>query len=698
MTLGLRDPTEAIRGVGPRIARHLADAGVHCVGDLLWHLPFRWEDRAHPRSIASLSEAGETVTILVRVDQLTQRRARSRRLRIVEATVSDESGSLPVVWFNQPYLTRALGAGCRTWLHGVVRAHPTGWGLQLVSPEWEPSDEEGETIHHGRIVPIYRRLGPLAGRRLRSLVRCALDELAAGPDLLLPSFPGLKEVPALAQALQESHFPPAPSSQEETQELITALAERTAPAPRRLALEELTGLAVALERERQRRHALAAPRCRIDARLRDHARAILPFRLTGAQRRVLAEIVADLRRPYPMARLLQGDVGSGKTVVATLAGLVAAESGLQVALLAPTELLAQQHHATLTRLLAPTTYRPALLIGSLSAEARGRVHAGLAAGEEAVVVGTHALLQERVDFARLGLAIIDEQHRFGVAERERLVAKGVPPHVLVMTATPIPRSLALSLYGDLDVSVLDERPPGRREVRTVLRDEGARPRLAEFLRREVASGGQAYWVVPLIEESEVISVRALTTHVREVRTLLPDVRVGIVHGRLAAADREAVMAAFGAGEISVLCATTVVEVGVDVPNATVMVIENAERFGLAQLHQLRGRVGRGPRRSYCVALAGRECSPESLRRLEVFVSTSDGFRIAEEDFRLRGPGEITGLRQWGRAGMRIASLWRHRDLLEEARDVAGRAAAAGALDGLERAVTWPGTGGRVGVG
>jgi ATP-dependent DNA helicase RecG len=487
------------------------------------------------------------------------------------------------------------------------------------------------------------------------------------------------------------HFPQPPGAGvPATDAFFDQLAQRRTPAHRRLAFEELLALALVLERERGRRHSQRAPICNITEEVRDSARRVLPFRLTEAQKRAIAEIVSDLQRTYPMARLLQGDVGSGKTIVAALSALVVLASGHQVALLAPTELLAQQHYSTLTGLLGPTLFRPELLIGSLAAAEKRRVRDCLADGSAHFVVGTHALLEDAVVFGRLGLAIIDEQHRFGVAQRQALIEKGEAPHLLVMTATPIPRSLALSLYGDLDFSVLDEMPPGRTPVRTAIRDDSARPKLAEFLRGEVAGGGQAYWVFPLIEESDKISARAVETHVRAVRQSLPGVRVGVVHGRTPAAEREATMAAFAAGEIGVLCATTVIEVGVDVPNASVMVIENAERFGLAQLHQLRGRVGRGRRRSFCALLAGPECSHEAKERLELLAATADGFRIAEEDFRLRGPGEFTGLRQWGRPEFHVASLWLHRRELEAARALAATAAASGQLEAVAAALSCPG--------
>jgi ATP-dependent DNA helicase RecG len=579
----------------------------------------------------------------------------------------------------------------RVWLYGALKPARSGWGLQLVAPEWEIEDEESEPIHLGRIVPMYRRLGSWSGRRVRTLVSRALEGLGQVVDPLAGMLPDDLRLVPLGEALSGVHFPQPPGAGvPATDAFFDQLAQRRTPAHRRLAFEELLALALVLERERGRRHSQRAPICNITEEVRDSARRVLPFRLTEAQKRAIAEIVSDLQRTYPMARLLQGDVGSGKTIVAALSALVVLASGHQVALLAPTELLAQQHYSTLTGLLGPTLFRPELLIGSLAAAEKRRVRDCLADGSAHFVVGTHALLEDAVVFGRLGLAIIDEQHRFGVAQRQALIEKGEAPHLLVMTATPIPRSLALSLYGDLDFSVLDEMPPGRTPVRTAIRDDSARPKLAEFLRGEVAGGGQAYWVFPLIEESDKISARAVETHVRAVRQSLPGVRVGVVHGRTPAAEREATMAAFAAGEIGVLCATTVIEVGVDVPNASVMVIENAERFGLAQLHQLRGRVGRGRRRSFCALLAGPECSHEAKERLELLAATADGFRIAEEDFRLRGPGEFTGLRQWGRPEFHVASLWLHRRELEAARALAATAAASGQLEAVAAALSCPG--------
>jgi len=690
MTITLASPLSAIRGVGAAGERALRAEGLATVGDLLWHLPHRYEDRSDPRRIVSLTEPDVTVTVGGRLVQVVERRARNRRMRITEAVIDDGTGSLPVVWFNQPYLGSTLREGMRVWLYGTLRPARSGWGLQLVAPEWEIEDEDSEPIHLGRIVPMYRRLGTWSGRRIRTLVARALEGVGRVQDPLAPLLPPELGLAPLADALLGVHFPQAPAADTgPAGGAFEQLAQRRTPAHRRLAFEELLALALVLERERGRRHRQHAPACTISDEIRESARRVLPFRLTEAQRRALAEVVADLQRPYPMARLLQGDVGSGKTIVAALSALVALASGHQVALLAPTELLAQQHYATLTTLLASTAFRPELLIGSLPAAQKKRVRGGLADGTAHFVVGTHALIEDAVVFGRLGLAVIDEQHRFGVAQRQALLEKGEAPHLLVMTATPIPRSLALSLYGDLDVSTLDEMPPGRTPVRTAVRDDSSRPRLAEFLRAEVAGGGQAYWVFPLIEESDKISARAVATHVKAVRQALPGVRVEVVHGRTPAAEREATMAAFASGEIGVLCATTVIEVGVDVPNASVMVIENAERFGLAQLHQLRGRVGRGRRRSFCVLLAGPGCSAEARERLDLLASTSDGFRIAEEDFRLRGPGEFTGLRQWGRPELRVASLWLHRRELEAARAVAVASAADGRLEAVAAALSCP---------
>lgn len=687
MTLrtGLDSPLTVLKGVRPAEARAAAAAGVGSLGDLLWHLPHRYEDRSDVVPIAALVAGDRQVTIGGRITHLVARRAHRRRMSIVEGLVDDGTAALPVIWFNQPFLARALRPGMRVWLFGALRSGRGGAGLQLVAPEWEIEDEDADPVHLGRIVPMYRRVGTFGGRRIRTLVARAFEAVGEVPDPLGGLLPRGLDMMPLDAALRQVHFPPPPVRPEDAAEALERLASRDSAAHRRLAFEELLALAVVLEEERTRRETWTVTPCRVTETVREKARAVLPFRLTGAQRRALAEIVADLQRTFPMARLLQGDVGSGKTIVALLAALVVLESGQQVAWLAPTELLAQQHLATMARYLAHARHRPELLVGSLSEPEKRRVRDRLASGEPTLVIGTHALIQDEVVFGRLGLAVIDEQHRFGVSQRQALLAKGRAPHLLVMTATPIPRSLALSLYGDLDVSLIDELPPGRPRVTTVIRDDAARDKLYRFVRDEVASGGRGYWVFPLIEESEKVSARAVASHARTIREALGAVRVAVVHGRQPAAEREKAMAAFAAGDVSVLCATSVIEVGVDVPEATFMVIENAERFGLAQLHQLRGRVGRGTRRSYCVLLHGPQCPPQSLERLRAVAATDDGFAIAEEDFKLRGPGEFTGLRQWGRPEFRVALLWRHRVELEAARALAAGARAQGWLERLRLA-------------
>ncbi|MCS7182076.1 MAG: ATP-dependent DNA helicase RecG [Thermoanaerobaculum sp.] len=686
MTLNLAAELYRLPGVGSVRARQLRERGLVTVGDLLWYLPYRYEDRSSPTPIGALATPDVTVTLVGEVTDLRERRARTRALHLVEALVQDGSGAIPVVWFNQPYVARSLRRGVRLWLHGTVRLARSGWGLQLVSPEWEV-EEDREPLHLGRVVPVYRRLGPASGRWLRSLMAAALARVEVAEGVLDRLLGG--EYPTLAQALQQVHFPQLPTEEAAAGRFLDEMYGRTSLFHRRLALEEFAGLALVLEKARAARSALAAPRCQVSEREREWARAMLPFPLTGAQKRAVGEIVADLQKPTPMARLLQGDVGSGKTVVAALASLVVLSSGYQVAFLAPTEVLAQQHWTTLSKLFARIPFPVYLLTGSLAPGEKEAVRKALQQGSPALVVGTHALLEETVTVPRLGLAIVDEQHRFGTSQRQRLVEKGSSPHLLVMTATPIPRSLALSLYGDLEVSVLDELPPGRRPVRTVIREREALPKLLQFVREEARSGGRVYWVFPVIEGSETPALKSLQAHERTLRRQLEGIACGTVHGRLRPEERDAVMRAFAQGEIAVLFATTVIEVGLDVPEATLMVIENPERFGLAQLHQLRGRVGRGQRRSFCVLLLGEQVSREARQRLEFFASTADGFAVAEEDFRLRGPGEFTGMRQWGRPEFRAASLLLHQSELDLARTLVRQALEAGELEQLEAGLSLP---------
>ena len=646
-------PLRWLRGVGAQRAEKLAAAGLATVDDLLRHLPARYEDRRRVWSPAEVAAPGSW-TVRGRLAELRLVRTRRRRFVIVRARLTDDRGSVPVVWFNQPYLLQRVADGDEVILHGTAR--PTdGLFHELVNPS---IDRVGEARSTGRIVPIYPAVGGLGPAAVARLAEQAVAIAAADPPAELLPVELLRRyaLPPLAPSLAELHAPGDGSDVERLNQKETA-------AHHRLVYGELLELQLELAELRARqvevvkRHAY-----RVDDRLREVAREVLPFRLTAGQKRVLREIVDDLQATRPMLRLLQGDVGSGKTIVAALALLVAVESDLQAAFMAPTELLAEQQHANLRRLLGGRC-RLGLFTSSAS---QASLRRALADGEVQVAVGTHALIQSGVEFRRLGLAVVDEQHRFGVEQRRLLQGKGDRPDVLVMTATPIPRSLALTLYGDLEISLLDELPPGRTPVATEVVSAGARADVYRRLRGELATGAQAYVVFPLIEESDEISAASLAELGDKVRGFLGEWPSAVLHGRLDAAEREATMRAFAAGEIRVLAATTVVEVGLDVPNASWMVIESAERFGLAQLHQLRGRVGRGVRASRCVAVHGR-LGEAARRRLEVFAATSDGFAIAEADLAQRGPGDLLGTRHAGLPKLRSADLVAHREWVERAR-------------------------------
>jgi ATP-dependent DNA helicase RecG len=626
------------------------------VGDLLLrHLPCRYEDRREVTPVAGAS-AGAAATFRGRLAGLRRIRTRRRGFSLVRGFVEDTTGRLPVVWFNRPYLANLADpdrAGEEYLLHGPVRAAKGGW-LELLNPSCERA---AGAVHSARIAPVYpamKGLGPAVLRRLMDVLLAEV-ELRQMPETLPAELLERHGLPALGEALESLHRP--------REKDVEALNARRTPAHHRLVYGELLEMQVtlALRRERQARE----PRSRrygLGPQALKSVRKALPFPLTGAQERVLSEIVADLGAPHPMHRLLQGDVGSGKTAVAALALALALESGFQGVFMTPTELLAEQHYLSLARLLGGR-YRTVLLTGGTAdAELKARI----AAGEAQLVVGTHALIQEGVELRDLGLAVIDEQHRFGVAQRELLRRKGARPDVLVMTATPIPRSLALTAWGDLPVSTLDEMPPGRTPVRTEVVPARRRPEVYRRLRAAVEAGARAYVVAPHIEESGAgpASLEATESQVREALAGFP---VAVLHGRMEAAERERTMRAFAAGEVRALVATTVIEVGVDVPEATWMVIESAERFGLAQLHQLRGRVGRGSEASFCVAIHGR-LTVAGRERLAVFASTQDGFEIAERDLLLRGPGDVLGTRQAGLAPLKMARLPEDWDWLVKARD------------------------------
>ncbi len=662
--MDLQSPVQYVKGVGPQRADALRKLGIATAEDILLHVPMRYEDRTKFARVAEL-KPGMKCSVSGRLVVAGLRRA--RRMTLYEARLDDGSGRLlKALWFNQPFLKDVLKQGTRVVLFGAVERDSYGSRqLVMMSPQYEVFEEDGEAagIHTGRMVPVYEKLGPLTGKALRRVLFQLSSQV---PDTLEdPLPPEIRQrlgIVGRADALRRVHVPTADDD-------IDALNRFRSPGHLRLILEELFLFQLGLARRRSglRRERKGTAFAITDA-TRELVKKILPFPLTAAQKRVLREIADDMRSPHPMNRLIQGDVGSGKTIVALLAMAVALEDGYQAAFMAPTEILAEQHFLTFRRLLARTAYRPCLLTASVKGKERKAALQALASGEARIAVGTHALIQGGVEFHRLGLAVVDEQHRFGVLQRDDLRKKGYDVDVLVMTATPIPRTLALTAYGDLDVSLVDEKPPGRTPIETRQRTQADRREVLDVTRRAVGEGRQVYVVYPLIEESEKLEdVRAATEAAREWQEALPEVRVGLLHGRLKPSEKDEVMGGFARGEIQVLVSTTVVEVGVDVPNATTMVIEHAERFGLAQLHQLRGRVGRSSHRSTCVLLTYGKLSEVARARLDVMTATENGFVIAEKDLEIRGPGDFFGTRQWGMPSFRVAHLFRDRDLLEKAR-------------------------------
>jgi len=667
MRILLNNPVKYLRGVGPQRAAMLEERGIATVGDLLSYLPFRYEDRIRFTPIAEIVP-GQMHTVLAEVTGAggTVRFTRGRG-PVFHATVRDGSGILHARFFHGAYLEGRLKEKQRLVLHGKAEMDPYRPGrLEMVNPQIElvgsGDNASADSTEVGRIVPVYEALGGISSRMLRRIIYGVLSDFdGAVPDPLPEKIRERYRLPTRREALLYAHFPP----QNENLDLLN---DFRSPAQIRLIFEEFFyyQLALALRRQREHRRPGIAMRIRED-KIRAALKRILPFKPTAAQKRVLAEIAADLEQPFPMHRLLEGDVGSGKTIVALEAAAIVIENGYQVALMAPTEILAAQHFLSARRIFEPAGYRVELIVGRRNRAERTRVLERVASGETQFVVGTHALIEEPVQFARLGLAIVDEQHRFGVLQRKRLVEKGASPHVLVMTATPIPRTLALTLYGDLDLSVIDEMPPGRTPVETRWTSDAQLPGVWEFLRREIARGRQAYIIYPVIEESKQELKAATEEYERLAKHAFPKLRVGLLHGRLGNEEKDAVMERFRAGELQILVATTVVEVGVDVPNATVMVIEHADRFGLAQLHQLRGRIGRGVEKSHCILVAPKSIAGEARERIETMVATSNGFEIAERDLKQRGPGEFFGTRQHGDAAFSFAQPLRDRELLELAR-------------------------------
>jgi ATP-dependent DNA helicase RecG len=667
MSISLQTDVRMVKGVGPQRAELLAKRGIFTLEDLLNYLPFRYEDRIHFSKIKDVQPNG-TYTLRARVMSGQAVRGMYGRDAIYHLLVQDDSGSMPCKFFHGGYLEGRLKPGQQLILHGKVeidKLRPAR--REMINPQIEVlTGEQVDSVEMGRIVPIYEAVGTFGTRQIRRAIYTTLQNLDPNiPDILPPALLQQLHYPSRLDALIHTHFPDAGES-------LEALNLFRSPAQQRLIFEEffLYQLSLALGRRAVRKENAIAFRVRED-KVREALKRILPFKPTNAQKRVLGEIAADFEKPVPMNRLLQGDVGSGKTIVALQAAVIAIENGCQAALMAPTEILAVQHFLSARRILAPGGHTVELLISGLKPSEKTAVRERIRSGEAQLVIGTHALIEEDVEFHRLGFVAIDEQHRFGVLQRKRLMDKaarhGNAPHVLVLTATPIPRTLSLTLYGDLEVSVLDELPPGRTPIETRTTTEQHLPGVWEFLRREVASGYQGYVVYPVIEESKLELKAAMEEYERLSKTVFPKLKVGLLHGRLPSEEKEDVMQKFRRNKIQILVATTVVEVGVDVPNATVMIIEHAERFGLAQLHQLRGRIGRGAQQSHCILVAPGRMTEDARARLETMVRTTDGFEIAETDLQLRGPGEFFGTRQSGQLGFHVANPIRDRQLLELAR-------------------------------
>jgi ATP-dependent DNA helicase RecG len=722
-----------VRGVGPKVAEMLAVKGIQTAEDLLYHLPFRYEDRQHPRSLDEL-KPGEMASVIaeVRGSMLL----RTRKAPIFELTVGQGRHALKCIWFNGTYLEGKFHAGQTVAVFGKIEASRSSSNFKMIQPQFEvlpddSDDAETRLLEVGRITPVYESLGGsrLASRWQRKVIFNLLESVRSAVAECLPR--ELLErlgLPDRETALREVHFPPEGTPFAQLQGSATG-------AHRRLIFEELFFLELGLELKRRRIRERAGIAFATTDKAREAIREVLPFHPTAAQKRALGEIVADMRTPSPMRRLLQGDVGSGKTIVALQAMLVAMENGYQAALMAPTEILATQHFLAARKLLEKSSrrYRIVLLTGSLDEERKRHARDLINRGEAQLVIGTHALIEEKVKFGRLGLFVVDEQHRFGVMQRYKLIKKPneAEPDLLVMTATPIPRTLALSLYGDLDVSVLDELPPGRTPIATRRVESERAHEVWGFLRKQVARGRQAYIVYPVIEgpkddqpeldfsrddtQADLVAPAPIRKSPKKGKTAelfpriaqaanegaksglksavemyeklhtgpLAGLRLGLLHGRLDADEKEIIMRRYQRGEIDVLVATTVIEVGVDVPNATVMVVEHAERFGLAQLHQLRGRVGRGAAKSYCILITGGRVSPHGEERLNAMVRTQDGFELAELDLSLRGPGEFFGTRQAGLPEFRVANLIRDRQLLELAKMEAARFANTAGAEATE---------------
>jgi ATP-dependent DNA helicase RecG len=668
----LSTPLQFLKGVGPRKGADLKRAGLVTVEDLLYRLPFRYEDRSRMQPIASL-RPGNKAAVLGEVKSANLATTRRRGFKIFHAVVGDASGAIRCTWMNQAFLADILKPHLTVVIFGEVKLDSSG--LHFMNAEYELVGDDIAGVHTARIVPFYEKTGTVTPNMQRKIVRQALDQLpAVVADVLPPDLrERLKLVPRRV-AIEEAHFPPNDASVEQLNGF------RTLP-QRRMIFEEFFLFQVG---HAWRRHATSielkpyVPK--VDDRIRASAAKVLPFKLTPGQKQAVKEIVDDMLLPKPMHRLLQGDVGAGKTIVALLAGIVAMENGLQVAFMAPTEILAAQHYGTIAKLLSQSRFRVDLLTGSTPGLHKHTLLAHIERGTTNLIVGTHALVQEHVKFHKLGLVVIDEQHRFGVVQRALLREKGLRPDVLLMTATPIPRTLALTDYSELDVSKIPDLPPGRKPVRTWVKPESRRDEVYQIIRDQLDAGRQAYVIYPLVEESEKIDLKSATEMADHLQQeIFPAYRVALLHGRMKQDAKDRVMHAFASGQIHILVSTTVVEVGVDVPNASVMVVEHAERFGLSQLHQLRGRVGRGAHESHCILLYQAPWTDDARERLKAMSATTDGFLIAETDLELRGPGDFFGTRQSGLPTLRTGDLVRDRDIMEDAHREARRIVDEGGL-------------------
>ena len=674
-----------VKGVGPARAAMLEAKGLRAVEDLLMYAPFRYEDRSNVKPVRSLAP-GEMATVLAEVRSAKVSGFRRRNLGLFEASFRDASGGVLLgKWFHGAYLEDVLTPGVKVALFGKVEWDSYSGGLTMMHPEYEilsGDDDSDASIHTGRIVPVYEAAGKVTARALRSLLHRILESISPVQDSLPPHILHQLKLPDRWTSIRELHFPPPDSD-------LRLLNSFRSPAQYRLIFEEFFWLECGLELKRAKARLYPGIAFELNSRVREQILKMLPFKPTGAQKRVLKEIADAMAEPHPMYRLLQGDVGSGKTLVAAEAAIIAIENGYQAAVLAPTEILAAQHYFYFKKLFQPLGYVPVLMTGSNTPREKTQLRKLAAHGLAKVVVGTHALLEPDVEFHKLGLAIVDEQHRFGVEQRQKLMEKGSHPDVLVMTATPIPRTLALTIYGDLDVSVIDEMPPGRKPIVTKHVESARIEQVYSFLRKQIDAGRQAYVVYPVIEESETQAMKAAAKmHEHLSKIVFPDLRVGLLHGKLSTEEKETAMERFQRGETQILVSTTVIEVGVDVPNATVMLIEQAERFGLAQLHQLRGRVGRGAEQSYCI-LVTEKLNPQAKERIRTLVDSNDGFYIAEMDMKLRGPGEFFGTRQSGLPVLAIGNVLRDADILEIARsEAAAFVAHPPAQEDLRRAVVY----------